>query len=553
MTHRFLRILAVICSLAALAIALTPAFIRWRVRAHLSEKYPDVSVTSIEPHWKYVELRGVTFKRSWAFGQAELVSVPWDDNGEITVSGGEVSVDYEKYQNRPKSTSDEPARKIRGSGIAGIVTYGETTASFVGLNFTREAASAPHVTLNHPKLGLVKLGDVSFEDQKIKIASTSVKTIEFSGNALGEVSLKSIAIDPKSRVISIGDVSVPKYGTSVKMLDASQEGKLYVFRMGELKIENLRLALKPITFANVDVAVDPAEGIARFRRDGAPFVTLDVKKQAIFGEAECSTWTSLIPPEIKVDTIQDLSFSGKLSFDLKTQPKVDFTFASTCKAKCDAAIFKSLRKMFTYPIRKADGSNGTRDMGPNVAGWTPLGAVSRHVVTALLTMEDPGFNTHKGFIRQAIENSIRDDLKVGRFVRGGSTLTMQLAKNIWLSHEKTIGRKVQEAFLTMALEGCLSKEEILALYVNVVEFGPGLYGIGPAARHYFKVPPSELTPEEAFYLVYILPRPRTSPPPNAATMAKVKSLMAQFAKQGRIPDLLGEEGPIDSSGWESGP
>jgi membrane peptidoglycan carboxypeptidase len=100
-------------------------------------------------------------------------------------------------------------------------------------------------------------------------------------------------------------------------------------------------------------------------------------------------------------------------------------------------------------------------------------------------------------------------LKAGRFVRGGSTVTMQLAKNLYLHREKTLSRKLQEAVLTMLLEQSLTKEQILELYLNVIEFAPGLYGIGPAAAHYFHSTPRELSLGQALYLVTLLPNPKS--------------------------------------------
>jgi membrane peptidoglycan carboxypeptidase len=128
---------------------------------------------------------------------------------------------------------------------------------------------------------------------------------------------------------------------------------------------------------------------------------------------------------------------------------------------------------------------------------------------------------------------------------------MQTAKNLWLSREKTFGRKVEELFLSQVLESCLTKDEIMELYLNIVEFGPNVYGLRQAAQHYFKVDPVSLDPREAFYLAWILPRPRKSPPPSAATMTRMSTLMQMLAKQGRLSDAmtLGLD-PPDTTGWE---
>jgi membrane peptidoglycan carboxypeptidase len=98
-------------------------------------------------------------------------------------------------------------------------------------------------------------------------------------------------------------------------------------------------------------------------------------------------------------------------------------------------------------------------------------------------------------------------VKAGKFVRGASTISMQLAKNLYLSRDKTLSRKLQEAVLTMLLEQELGKDQILELYLNVIEFGPGIYGIGAAAQHYFNASPSQLSLGQSLYLASILPSP----------------------------------------------
>jgi membrane peptidoglycan carboxypeptidase len=126
---------------------------------------------------------------------------------------------------------------------------------------------------------------------------------------------------------------------------------------------------------------------------------------------------------------------------------------------------------------------------------------------AVLTTEDGHFHRHHGFDEEAIHNSIRENIRAGRFVRGASTISMQLARNAYLGRERTLSRKLQEAILTLYLEQELTKREIMELYLNVIEFGPLLYGVGPAARHYFHASPSQLSLGQALYLASILPSP----------------------------------------------
>jgi monofunctional biosynthetic peptidoglycan transglycosylase len=146
-------------------------------------------------------------------------------------------------------------------------------------------------------------------------------------------------------------------------------------------------------------------------------------------------------------------------------------------------------------------------IGPRLPTWTPLAAVPDTLQRALLAAEDSRFFQHRGFDLKAIQSSLTANLEAGHIVRGGSTLTQQLAKNLFLSQHKTVARKLQETFLTWQLEQHLSKRRILELYLNMVHWGPGVYGVTAAARHYFNLKPSQLSLRESIFLAAILPNP----------------------------------------------
>jgi len=142
--------------------------------------------------------------------------------------------------------------------------------------------------------------------------------------------------------------------------------------------------------------------------------------------------------------------------------------------------------------------------------WRPVayGEIADDLKLAVLVAEDINFFSHRGFDTFEMSQAARDALEGGR-VRGASTITQQLAKNLWLSPEKTAWRKLEEAVLSWRLERALSKRRILELYLNVVQFGPGTYGAAAASTHYFGVPPSQLTADQAAQLAASLPRPST--------------------------------------------
>jgi len=269
-------------------------------------------------------------------------------------------------------------------------------------------------------------------------------------------------------------------------------------------------------------------------------VHFDPSTYGVSGDEDCQAWLQVMPHEMRIGAFDGLSFTGRLGFDVQIKPDVKVSLRNSCKAICPVPAIEALKRPFERTIYVSPGDEEiTAITGPGTPTWTPLADIGPTMPMAVINMEDKGFPTHHGIIPAAIENSLREDVQKGRFVRGGSTITMQLAKNVFLRREKTVGRKVQEVFLTMALESCLSKDQIMELYLNVVQFGRNLYGIGSAARTYFHKKPAELTAQEAFYLASILPKPTHAPLPNDATMKRVASLMRTLASRGSIdPDLV---------------
>lgn len=139
--------------------------------------------------------------------------------------------------------------------------------------------------------------------------------------------------------------------------------------------------------------------------------------------------------------------------------------------------------------------------------WVPIGQVSPALLKAVLIGEDDKFYQHEGFDFDAMEQAMEKNVKAGRFKAGASTISQQLTKNLFLSPEKSLTRKFREAILTWRLERALSKRRILELYVNVAEWGDGIFGIEAAARHYFGKPASQLSTMEAARLAAVLPNP----------------------------------------------
>lgn len=150
-------------------------------------------------------------------------------------------------------------------------------------------------------------------------------------------------------------------------------------------------------------------------------------------------------------------------------------------------------------------------VGPENPNFIPLAQISPNLKNAILTTEDPSFFSHNGFVEEAIRSSIAINYKEKAFKRGGSTISMQLVKNVFLNRNKTIVRKLEEILIVWLMEStrAVSKERMFEVYLNIIEWGRNVYGISEAARYYFGKHPSELTLGESIYLASIVPRPKT--------------------------------------------
>jgi hypothetical protein len=164
-------------------------------------------------------------------------------------------------------------------------------------------------------------------------------------------------------------------------------------------------------------------------------------------------------------------------------------------------------------------------VGSSNPNYTPTDQISPYLKKCVLTTEDPSFFSHRGFINEAFKQSIVKNIKTKKFSRGASTISMQLIKNVFLTREKTVSRKLEEILLVYLLENnrIVSKDRMLEVYFNIIEWGPNVYGIGEASQFYFQKSPAELTFNECLFLARIIPSPR--------------KFMYQFNDQGKLRDF----------------
>jgi hypothetical protein len=169
---------------------------------------------------------------------------------------------------------------------------------------------------------------------------------------------------------------------------------------------------------------------------------------------------------------------------------------------------KRLKDEFEQYVETEKGEWQSFIVGPNNPDFVPLEQVSPFLLKSIQSSEDFGFYKHHGFIVSEFRTALINNLKHEKFVQGASSITMQMVKNVLLYREKTLARKLQELFLTWHVENTLEKDRIFEIYLNVIEFGPGLYGIGPAAHYYFGKSAKDLNAVESAFFSSILPDPK---------------------------------------------
>jgi len=375
---------------------------------------------------------------------------------------------------------------------------------------------------------------------------------------------------------------LPLYNTDVGTLSAELdleaassdairiEGRLQV---RELAVASERIAPEPVEHINVDVAGKgtwhPARRLLQIERGK---VRLGKAAVGIEGEVErtsehyrvdlsaklsptrCNDVISAIPEDM-LGSLAQFEWSGNwsalthISLDSRELEATELSIRvrNLCQFERapDWVRVEQFRQPFVHRAIEPDDTVFEMRTGPGTANWVAFADISPFVPAAVISHEDGAFYEHGGFAPWAIRDALVRNLEEGRYVVGASTISMQLAKNLYLEREKTIARKVQEVILTWWLENALSKDEILELYLNVIEYGPGVYGLRHAAAYYFGREPEELSPAEAAFLACMLPSPKRyhlSYQRGALThsmKSKMRRLLEHMAKRQRIgPEAL---------------
>ncbi|WP_134088949.1 biosynthetic peptidoglycan transglycosylase [Olivibacter sp. XZL3] len=226
-------------------------------------------------------------------------------------------------------------------------------------------------------------------------------------------------------------------------------------------------------------------------------------------------------PQGMFDNLEGIRVSGKLKYHLDLFVDLDNPDSVRLSAGMDKKDFRinswgktNLAKIntpFIYTAYEDGKAMRSIHVSPENPNFTPLDQIAPVLKNAVLTAEDPSFFSHKGFVEDAFKASITANLKAKAFKRGGSTISMQLVKNVYLGREKTLARKIEEILMVWLIENnrVVSKSRMFEVYLNIIEWGRNVYGIGEASRFYFGKHPSQLNLGESIYLASIIPKPKT--------------------------------------------
>ena len=488
------------------------------------------------------------------------------ENGYVQLVKNKNGQNFEAFLKKDEATTNSNEKrdyaKFAYSIISKILNLVPTDMKIENLAF-RLNDNGNKTTLNFQKLRLV--------NQQLE-TSIKVETKTFTQR----IRIEGFA-DPRNKKANIrfinrdsGSIKMPyldeRYGLkssfdsihlSIQNINKSG-GELHLD--GFASITNLMINHKKI--ANKNVVIKNSRFDFRFLL-GSDFVSMDSSSTVQFNKVKFHPYLAYETQEdtiyklkIAIQKIKAQDFIISLPDGLFThfqgmqaegnfEYKLDFMFN---KNKPNQLVFDSNLKKENLKITKYGEANLNKInsefvyraiinnvpqrpilVGAENPNFTPLNQISPYLQKCVLTSEDPSFFSHRGFINEAFKQSILKNIRTKKFSRGASTLSMQLVKNVFLTREKTVSRKLEEILLVYILENnrTANKERMLEVYFNIIEWGPNVYGIGEAAQFYFQKNPSDLTLQECLFLATIIPKPR--------------KFMWQFDTEGRLKSFASQQ------------
>ena len=421
----------------------------------------------------------------------------------------------------------------------------------------------------------VVVGGQTSNDGALKV-DLSVMPVE--ARAEGSVELRRISLS----LIAPFAPELPLYNTEVGTLSAelelaassreqiSIEGSL---RLRQLALASERIAAEPVENINIDLGGKgvwyPSDRLLQVEqgqvRMGKVRVLIDgelertpehyrIDLSANLPPTRCNDVIGAIPEDV-LGSLARFEWSGnwsalaRVSLDSREldATEVSIRVRNLCQFERTPRWVRVERFQAPFRHRAIEPDETVFQMrtGPGTPNWVAFSDISPFIAAAAISHEDGAFYEHGGFAPWAIRDALVRNLQEGRYVVGASTISMQLAKNLYLQREKTIARKVQEVILTWWLENALNQDEILELYLNVIEYGPAVYGLRNAAAYYFGREPLDLSPAESAFLACMLPSPKRyhisyeRGTLTRSMKSKMRRLLEHMAKRERMgPEAL---------------
>lgn len=512
--------------------------------------------------------------------------------GDLTLDLDSESIHLEPRGDRYRLVTGKSVLRVGPLLLAELASFAADLDPRQGFKPTRAAALAGELRLTTPPLALQVLK--AHASRRGRAVEAQLRARAPGGGKITlsaqlerpphPLAAKALRALPRARDVlraELNDVSLESLAPLLGRLGidarrANVLGSLALYRMGEehqldadLQIDGLvllhrRLAARAVPLPRVKLELhllrSPEGGwtlmdsrlalpqLALHARGSFEPRTRRLRLALRMPPASCQE-TLLALPEPLVPALRGMRLRGEvgaaveLDLDLADMEagKVDLDLAPfSCRGLADSPLAPVKKLVSGKPkqwIRLADGRRRQRQLGRGASDFLPLHRISRHIRAAFVVAEDSRFFQHKGFDLRQIKRALLHNLTQRRVERGASTISQQVVKNLFLDHRRSFSRKLQEAVITWRLERLASKKRILELYLNLVEMGPGVYGVQQAARHYFGKDATSLTPLQAAHLAALTPSPRRLgvASPDRAWMERLQMILRMMWRAGYLP------------------
>jgi penicillin-binding protein 1A len=504
------RVFAAVLLAVSLAVVVAAVFgrerleqaLRRRIQAEAAARGLVVEVESIRVGpWPPLALSGVRVERPGAWSamtdSVHVTPLPWGRRARLAVGPATVTGPA-GFGLDVVPTSWEVAA---GDGLRAelLQPWGGLTASWLPApgggrleGSVRDLPAGRIATLVRDATPLLDAG-VATGTFRVALAEDRIR---FEADAAGS-GVRVVALEPDP--LARGADAFGEPTEVVLQLDGSWEPKA-----GRLDLRRWRLTLDGAALAG-SLILDDARGDPRMD------LALDVQRMdfaRLFRTSGLDRVEAVSTPGHPAEDLGSASlqarFRGRLGepAGFVVSQRLDFT----PPRRLPPAVAR-LRGDFVHEAERTGGGRSVLDVSPTSPDYIPLAEVPPLFLRTLLLAEDAGFYGHRGLDLGELPSAVLTNWARGQAARGASTITQQLAKNLFLTREKRMGRKLHELSLALLLEAALTKERILEIYLNVIEWGPGLHGLRPAARRYFHREPGELTPRQMAFLVALIPGP----------------------------------------------